>query len=34
MKFQGHTGQKIANFDPNWAFMDCNSRLNLQMARK
>ena len=24
IKFQGHTGQKIANFDPNWAFPDCN----------
>ena len=24
VKFQGHAGQKIAHFDPNWAFMDCN----------
>ena len=24
IKFQGHTGQKIADFDPNWAFPDCN----------
>ena len=24
VKFQGHTGQKIADFDPNWAFPDCN----------
>ena len=24
IKFQGHTGQKIANFDLNWAFPDCN----------
>ena len=23
MKFQGHTGQKIADFDPNWAFPEC-----------
>ena len=25
VKFQGHTGQKIADFDPNLAFPDCNS---------
>ena len=25
---------KIVNFDPNWAFPDCNSSLNLLMARK
>ena len=25
IKFQGHTGQKIADFDPNWGFPDCNS---------
>ena len=25
VKFQGHTGQKIVDFDPNWAFPDCNS---------
>ena len=24
VKFHGHTGQKIANFDPNWAFPNCN----------
>ena len=24
-KCQGHGGQKIADFDPNWAFLDCNS---------
>ena len=24
VKFQGHTGQKIADFDPNWPFPDCN----------
>ena len=33
IKFQGHTG-KIANFDPNWAFPDCNSSLNIPMALK
>ena len=22
MKFQGHTGQNITDFDPNWAFLD------------
>ena len=26
--FQGHRGQKIADFDLNWAFPDCNSCLN------
>ena len=31
VKFQGHTGKKIVNFDPNWAFPDCNSRLNSDM---
>ena len=25
--FQGHTGQKIADFDPNRAFPDCNLSL-------
>ena len=34
MKFQGHTGQKIADFDPNWAFPDCNSSLNSPMDLK
>ena len=24
VKLQGHTGQKIADFDPSWAFLDCN----------
>ena len=33
-KFQGHTGQKIANFDPDWAFPDWNSSLNSLMAMK
>ena len=33
VKFQGHTGQKeIINFDPNWAFSDCNSSLNSLMV--
>ena len=26
IKFQGHTGQNIANANPKWAFPDCNSR--------
>ena len=34
VKFQGHTGQKVADFDPNWVFPDCNSSLNFQMAKK
>ena len=34
VKFQGHTALKIAEFDPDWAFPDCNSRLNTQMATK
>ena len=34
IKFQGHTGQNIANFDPNWAFPDCNSSLNSPMDLK
>ena len=34
VKFQGHTGIKIADFDPNWAFPDYNSSLNLTMASK
>ena len=34
IKFQGHTGQKIANFDPNWACLDCNSSLNSPMVLK
>ena len=28
IKFQGHMGQKIIDFDPNWAFPDSNSSLN------
>ena len=33
-KFVGHTGQKIADFDRNWAFPDGNSSLNSHMAMK
>ena len=32
--FQGHTALKIAEFDPDWAFPDCNSSLNSPMALK
>ena len=39
--FQGHTSnckvtrlKKIIDFDPNWAFPDCNSSLNSPMAMK
>ena len=28
VKFQGHTEQKIIDFDQNWAFPDYNSSLN------
>ena len=28
IKFQGRMGQKIADFDPNWAFPECNFSLN------
>ena len=31
VKLQGHTAKKIVEFDPNWAFPDCNSSLNLLM---
>ena len=34
IKFQGHTGQKITNFDSNWTFLDCNTSLNSLMAMK
>ena len=34
IKFQGHTGKKIANFDPNWVFPDCNSSLSSPMDLK
>ena len=29
-----HTGQKITDFDPDWAFADCYSSLNSPMASK
>ena len=28
IKFKGHTGRKIADFDQNWGFLDSNSSLN------
>ena len=34
IKFQGHTGEKIADLVPNWLFPDCNSSLNLPMDLK
>ena len=34
VKFQGHTALKIVEFDPNWAFPDCNSSLKSLMATK
>ena len=34
VKFQGHTGNKIADFDPNVTFPDCNNSLNWPMAMK
>ena len=34
VKFQGHPALKIVEFDPIWAFPDCNSSLNLPMAMK
>ena len=34
VKFLGHTAWKIVEFDPNWAFPDCNSSLNSPMAMK
>ena len=33
-KLQGRTALKIIEFDPNWAFPDCNSSLNSPMAMK
>ena len=33
-KFQGHTALKSVEFDPDWAFPDCNSSLNSPMATK
>ena len=34
VKFQDHTALKIVEFDPNWAFPDCNSSLNSPMTMK
>ena len=34
VKFQGHTTLKIVEFDPDWAFPDCNSSLNSPKAMK
>ena len=34
IQFQGHRGLKIANFDPNWAFLDCNCSLNSPIGLK
>ena len=34
IKFWGHTGQKIADFDPNWTNPDCTSSLNSPMDLK
>ena len=34
VKYQGHTALKIVEFDPKWAFPDCNSSLNSPMAMK
>ena len=34
VKFQGHMALKIVDFDPDWAFLDCNSSLNSSMATK
>ena len=34
IKFQGHMGRKIGNYDPNWTSLGCNSSLNSQRAMK
>ena len=34
IKLQGHTALKIVEFDPNWAFPDCNVCLEWPMAMK
>ena len=34
VKFQGHTALKSVEFDPDWAFPDCNSSLNSPVATK
>ena len=34
VELQGHTGQKNADFNLNWAFLDFNSSLNSPVALK
>ena len=34
IKLQDQTRQKNTDFDPNWTFLDCNSKLNSPMALK
>ena len=34
VKFRGHMAKKIVDFDPNWAFPDCNSSFNTPMVTK
>ena len=34
VKFQGHTALKMVEFDPDWAFPDCNSSFNTPMVMK
>ena len=34
VKFQGRTALKIVEFDPDWAFPDCNSSLNSPIGTK
>ena len=34
VKSRGHTDRKIDDFDPNWAFPDCNSSYKSQMVAK
>ena len=34
VKYQGRTAKKIVEFDPNWAFLDCNANLNSPMGTK
>ena len=34
VKFQGRTALKIVDFDPDWAFPDCNYSLNSPMGTK
>ena len=34
VKFQGRTALKIIQFDPDWAFLDCNLSLNSPMGTK